>query len=774
MFRSNRGARAMSRPTLLAVVASLAATAVAVQPDDASAQAKTEQLPSVVVETAKPLPAPGPKPVAKIATPDAADSPKAKPTASKPKSAQGTTSPEAPPAGGANASAGEAAASTGASALNPAPGTRTGSLTVPTVAEARADIQTTPGGVDLVAAEEYRGSTPAVTIKDALDYVPGVFVQPKWGEDSRLSIRGSGLSRNFHGRGVTLLMDGIIPISTADGASDFQEIDPTAYRYIEVYKGGNALRFGANSLGGAINFVIPTGYDASLFGARVDLGSFGFRKLAASSGGVAGAADYFITGTWQEQDGFRDHSEGNSVRGAFNVGYRLNENVETRFYLNANRVRQKIPGALTRNEALNSPDIAAPANLALDYERNLDTVRGANKTTIRLLPGTYVEVGGFYFDRHLDHPIFQVIDNDHQEYGGFARLVTEQTLAGFRNRLTAGASIHNGDVRARQFISIAGERGALSADSTQTSDNTVLYAENAFYVTPAFALIAGVSWSDISRQLDDRFLSNGDQSRGGDYTSTNPRGGFLWELAPTVQVFGNVTKSTEVPTFSEITIAGVNVVSLAPQEALTYEFGTRGRLPGFVWDATVYRANLDNEFQCLAVSGAGTCTQVNIEKSIHQGVELGASARILSGVFEGVGRQDEVWLNAAYTFSDFRFDGDAVFGDNQLPGAPRHFLRAELLYKHPSGVYFGPNVEWVPEAYYVDSANTTKTAAYALLGAKIGFDNGGPWTAYLEGRNLTDETYISSVSIANTANAASRLYEPGNGRAVYGGVQWKW
>src|SRR5690606_6964720 len=142
-------------------------------------------------------------------------------------------------------------------------------------------------------------------------------------------------------------MDGI-PINTADGYGDFQEIDPTAYRYIEVFKGANALRFGANALGGAINFVMPTGYDSDLFGARLDVGSFGFHKLSASSGGVYGGADYFITGTWQEQDGFRDHSDGESVRGAMNVGYRLTEDIETRFYINANDVDQRIPGSVTR------------------------------------------------------------------------------------------------------------------------------------------------------------------------------------------------------------------------------------------------------------------------------------------------------------------------------------------------------------------------------------------------------------------------------------------
>ena len=200
------------------------------------------------------------------------------------------------------------------------PGTRSGSLTVPTVAEARAEINQTPGGVALVPGTAYQESTPAVTLKDILDYVPGVFVQPKWGEDSRLSIRGSGLSRNFHLRSVQLFMDGI-PMNTSDGYGDFQEIDPTVYKYVEVYKGANALQYGANSLGGAINFVMPSGYTSDLARVRTDFGSFDFKKVAASSGAVVGPIDYFINTTWQEETGFRDHSAGEL--GAWVDEYRL-------------------------------------------------------------------------------------------------------------------------------------------------------------------------------------------------------------------------------------------------------------------------------------------------------------------------------------------------------------------------------------------------------------------------------------------------------------------
>ena len=79
-------------------------------------------------------------------------------------------------------------------------------------------------------------------------------------------------------------------------------------------------------------------------------------------------------------------------------------------------------------------------------------------------------------------------------------------------------------------------------------------------------------------------------------------------------------------------------------------------------------------------------------------MELGFGLAVMRSLLAEGPNPDKLWLNAAYTFNDFRYDNDVLWGDNELPGAPRHFLRAELLYKHPSGLYLGPNVEWVPGA----------------------------------------------------------------------------
>ena len=58
-------------------------------------------------------------------------------------------------------------------------------------------------------------------------------------------------------RGVYLLQDGI-PVNFADGSYIIGVMDPMTAHFVEVFKGANALNFGASTLGGAINFVSPT------------------------------------------------------------------------------------------------------------------------------------------------------------------------------------------------------------------------------------------------------------------------------------------------------------------------------------------------------------------------------------------------------------------------------------------------------------------------------------------------------------------------------------
>lgn len=94
----------------------------------------------------------------------------------------------------------------------------------PVVANARARLAETPGAVAVVSAESY-ANRYAPGVADLLRDVPGVYAQKKWGGDTRLSIRGSGIGNSTHNRGTLLAQDGV-PFNEADGFGDFQLIDP--------------------------------------------------------------------------------------------------------------------------------------------------------------------------------------------------------------------------------------------------------------------------------------------------------------------------------------------------------------------------------------------------------------------------------------------------------------------------------------------------------------------------------------------------------------------
>jgi iron complex outermembrane receptor protein len=637
-----------------------------------------------------------------------------------------------------------------------------GTLIVPNAARATAEIQRAPGAVEVVSDAQFKDG-PANTIKDVLGWVPGVTLQPKSNIDNRVSIRGSGLTRNYGNRGVNMYLDGI-PINTADGLFDLFEIDPTAYRYVEVFKGANALRYGANALGGAVNFVTPTGRDASRAEVRLDTGSFGSMRGQASTSGVSGRLDYFITGSAQRESGYRDHSDGHLTRVSANVGYQLSRNAETRVYVNANTWRQHLPGEVSKTAASTSPREADAEFVRQDQQRNIDSVRLADKTTVRMGP-TIVDLGVFGVRRHVDHPIYRYLDYHVNDYGVFARATDDRIVHGFRNRLIVGVNAHNGTIDYQENENVGNAvKGALLVATRDRSRNESAYVENSFFVAPSVALIAGGQFLHAVRDRQDRLLSDGDQSGRRAFDLFNPKAGVLWDVDPAWQVFGNVSRSAEVPTFDVNSFASPASTDVDAQTATTYEMGTRGHGPDLTWDLSFYRAPIRNELQCLTTSPYSPCTVVNADRTVHRGVEAGLGIAVM--------RNHRLWINAAYTYNDFFFVDDARFGDNQLPGVGPHNVRVELLYNHPAGFYAGPNVEWMPKAFFADNANSLTVDPFALLNVRAGYERGTSWSAYLEGRNLLDTRYISTTITAGTATPGAALFNPGAGRAIYAGLRY--
>jgi iron complex outermembrane recepter protein len=148
---------------------------------------------------------------------------------------------------------------------------------------------------------------------------------------------------------VNVLIDGFAYGNTA-GFGDFEALELLTTKYIEVYKGANALRFGANSLGGAINLVTKAGYDAGLFELRSEVGSFDFFKNYLASGQVIGPVDYYVRFTDTRLNGYREHSDQSRDRVYSTYEYQLPGGTTMRLDVAYARNDENLPGSLILQE----------------------------------------------------------------------------------------------------------------------------------------------------------------------------------------------------------------------------------------------------------------------------------------------------------------------------------------------------------------------------------------------------------------------------------------
>ncbi len=646
------------------------------------------------------------------------------------------------------------------------------SLTQPNIETAREEINQTAGGVTIVDMQEVKEGRVS-NFQDSLGMATGVLAQSRFGaEETRLSIRGSGIQRTFHGRGIKVMQDGI-PVNLSDGSFDFPAIDPMATDYIEVHRGANALQYGSSYLGGSVNFISRTGYTSPKFEVRTELGSYGYQRLGLTAGGVLDNVDYFISASGYETDSFRDNADQSASRFTGNVGIALNDRVETRFYFGHTNNDSELSSSITKAQLKDDPQQANTRPGQGINQRDINLTRVANKTTF-LFDHAKLEVGGYFSKKSLFHPIIDlpfldtlgVIDQKTDDYGLSIKYQHHGELFGRKHEITVGYLPTYGTTKYRNFRNINARKGALINNRHQIASNQELFLENRLELVTDLTLVIGTQYTNARRKITDKLITqSGDQGLDARYTGSSPKIGLLYQATPQVQFFTNLSRSYEPPTFGELN--NLVVDSLKAQRGTTFEIGSRGNSQYVDWDVAIYEAHLDGELLQVGIAGSPFATStVNADKTVHRGLELGLTARLPMGLES----------RTSYLFNDFKLDGDATYGDNRLPGVQRQLLRSQLLYRGNhflSGFYFGPTIEWSPQRYNVDFAESFYADNYFIWGLKAGQKINDHWSWFLEGRNLSDRKYAATTGISRNLNGAdTATFLPGDGRTAYMGVTW--
>ncbi|MCS6264878.1 MAG: TonB-dependent receptor [Nitrospira sp.] len=695
------------------------------------------------------------------------------------------------------------------------------------VEDVKQELARRPGSNILIEEKQITESR-AINLQDVLQFAPGVRFQSRFGADEgQFQIRGTTLRTNYHHRGINILINGIF-FGDADGFSDFESIDLMAYERIEVYKGANALRYGANSIGGAINFVPRTGYSASTLQMRMLAGSFGMVSGQVSSGKVTqpfqvgsmnATMDYYISVSGNRQDGFQDNSQQARERINANIGVQLGNHQEIRAYFLQANVAERLPGSLTNEQLFfnrrqaggQSPPGAPPFFACVTNNQTCTWGRYYNLQRIGIAyhnefaSNQYFEIIPYFSNQYEDHPIYQTLRMHSYNVGGELRYVNSNSLFGKNNSFVMGFQPRYGDQRQDRYVNINGSIGALTNSFRAKSTYFGAYAEDAFDATKDFTIVVGGRWDYTTRQATvDNYgpagnpfnpatpsTLTGTQRPLQHFDAINPKLGFVYRTTQTSQLYFNASRAYEAPINIELLSSfnangspNTGFLNLDAQRAWQLELGHRGTSADkrYSWDVTVYNLEMQKELLTTIINNTGTFQNANGTR--HTGVEAGGGMVLKKGLFVqgGAGKEDSLQTRVAYTWSRFKFTDDVRGGGiggpnvliakagNTVAGAPEHSLNVEARYDHPAGWWIAPNIEWSMSGFYTDYLNTIKNPSYFVVNLRSGYTINDHWILFAEGRNLTDKTYAGAVVVNDQFN---RFANAALGISGFAGVEYK-
>jgi iron complex outermembrane receptor protein len=654
--------------------------------------------------------------------------------------------------------------------------------------EALERLERTPGGVAQVTEAHIRRRR-AANLSEVLDFVPGVTAGSRHGpaQDDQISIRGSGLESRYETWGISLLQDGFA-LNQADGLAVTQPLDMDFVKRIEIYKGASAMRFGGDMMGGAINLVTKTGYDAPALEVGSEVGSYGFVKNYLGSGHVAGRWDSYLGLSDAELGGFRDHSIQVQRRMFGTVGYTGDDGATARLDTSYMSDSEDLPGELTRSQLLNNPSAADPTYVGKKSAREFDFLRTGLTVTKPLGEGQMLEAYAQFFWHDYENPLpFAIVEGSTYNWNGELRYLNDIPLFNCGNHLTAGLQYGGTMWKDLNYVNDEGETGAALRNQWDRALALGAYAEDDFDLTRELSLVFG-GRVDYARRSVSGFASAKDYAPTGvaDFVSgLSPKAGFVYRLKPTIQFFGNVSRAYQPPILKEEEAPNQNpstasVDTLRAERGWQFETGARGSWKERAkWDFAVYDYEIHNEilnFNRLPFPHAKFVipSYINVPRTRHSGVEFGTSLTILRNASRLVGfrgQHDQLAARVAYTWSRFRFVDNRTHGNNQIPGlAPENRINAEITYSNAYGYWVQPYVYTVPGGWAVNSVNTVYAPPYTLVGVRAGYDY-KPWHCrlFFEAANLTDASWAAAIA-PDAAN--QRFFDPGDGRSFYGGISW--
>jgi len=632
-----------------------------------------------------------------------------------------------------------------------------------------------PASVDVLDREQITAGRARVNASEALVAVPGLVVQNRqnYAQDLQISSRGFGARSPFGVRGVQLLSDGI-PATMPDGQGQAATFNLDMAERIEVLRGPFSAIYG-NHAGGVIQLFTRDGQGAPSVEASVLGGSDGSWKTDISAQGKPGAIGYVLDASRFHTDGTREHSA--ATRDQEFAKITTQPDADSRLTLVVNGLSQhdtQDPLGLTWAGVQRNPRSADPAAITFNTRKSIDHQQ-LGATYERRFGADSVQLSAYAGNRQVTQfqsiPISAqlnprssggVIDFDRNFAGIDAHWTRVRPLASGSLTTTAGLDYGRSSDDRQGFENFIGSQlgveGRLRRDEQDVVSSLDPYLQAEWQAGP-WALTAGLRHSTVKVGVDDRFLSNGNDSGSLNYSHTTPVLGLLYKVTPALNLYASAAQGFETPTLNELfysrsiinpdTVAGFNF-NLKPARSNHLEVGAKALLGSDTRvNLALFQVRTDDEL-VVDTSSGGRTSYKNAGKTLREGAELSLDTAWQYGLS---GRLALTALRAVFDQSGKR-----------LPGVPAASLYGELAWKGISGL--SAAVEAIANSkVYVEDSNTKPPApGYGAINLRTGAEQHvGGWRLqqFVRINNLLDRNYIGSVIVGD---ANGRFYEPAPGR----------
>ncbi len=692
------------------------------------------------------------------------------------------------------------------------------------IGQAPEQLESVPGSASVITEEQLKSQRP-ISGNEALRTLPGVHVRDEEGIGLRpnIGIRGLDPSR---GRTLLVLEDGVpIALAPYGEPELYYAPAIDRIERIELVKGSGSVLFGPQTIGGVLNYIThdpPEEFEAN---AEFRLGELGYLHGQASVGDTVGDFGYRLGVVHQRFEGARnlnlDFTDVTArtryyLSDTSDVGLKLHfydessdatylglttpqleANPRDNFAVNDHLPVRRFGLSATHNQLLGDNILLQTtayghhitrnwdrqdfdrADQGRDYER----VISGQGTDITDSPEDWRDDGSQVFFR-------ETMGARNREFyvGGIEpRATMDYTFGSVDNELIVGTRLHGELTNEQRVISQVDDPGdSFVRDDEQRrgvalagyAQNRFLLMEDALRISPGIRVESFWSSREIFRTRVEGEPTDLDPPReNSDHVvGVIPGLGVSYSVSDEITLFSGVHRGFSPPRTKDAVTTDGDLLELDAEFSINYELGVRTHLEDWL-AAEIAGFVLDFSNQIIPPAEAAGATGADPEVSplVNAGetTQFGVETDVTFDVAALTDLDFRLPLTVAYTWvhAEFGDAWDEAIVGNRLPYAPEHRLSSSLAFSHLIGLSAQVNGLFISEQY-TDLTNTEEPTndglagridPYFLLDARVGYTLPN-WdaTLFVAGKNLTDETYISS--------RAPRGIQPGAPRQVFVGI----